>query len=408
MQNNIFAFVEPSFYGVKYVEYTKKLGYKILVIVSNKENPKKYGYEEEYDYLIECDVRDKEEIYKSIKSFKYFNHIIGLLPATDYATPNTCWVAEKIGLKTMNYQAAIAARNKDIARELFTKYNVPSPKYKAVKTYDEAKKFIDLTGYPVVLKPTNAASSQFVMLISDQLQLASAFNELYAFKETYMGFKVKDIYLIEEFMHGQEYSIELFLKNGDSKFIEVTKKLKTKPPFFAETGHIIPAPITNKDSFIEIAEKGAKALGIYDGPLHIEVIDTNEGLKIVEINGRPGGDEITSQLIPLSFGINIFQNTVFNYLNKDLKLEKKRHKYSMITYIFAHKNGILSDIRGLDKVQELEFVHKIQLNTSIGESVKTPENSDDRLGYVIFSSNSYQSLIENKKAIENLIEIAVK
>ena len=81
----------------------------------------------------------------------------------------------------MNYQAAIAARNKDIARELFTKYNVPSPKYKAVKTYDEAKKFIDLTGYPVVLKPTNAASSQFVMLISDQLQLASAFNELYGF-----------------------------------------------------------------------------------------------------------------------------------------------------------------------------------------------------------------------------------
>lgn len=53
-------------------------------------------------------------------------------------------------------------------------------------------------------------------------------------------------------------------------------------------------------------------------------------------------------------------------------------------------------------------MHKIQLNTSIGESVKTPENSDDRLDYVIFSSNSYQSLIENKKAIENLIEIAVK
>ena len=80
----------------------------------------------------------------------------------------------------------------------------------------------------------------------------------------------------------------------------------------------------------------------------------------------------------------------------------------MITYIFAHNNGILSDIHGLDEVQKLEFVHKVQINISIGESVRTPENSDDRLGYVIFSSNSYQSLIENKKTIENLIDIVVK
>lgn len=30
MQDKIFAFVEPSFYGVKYVEYTKRLVTKFL------------------------------------------------------------------------------------------------------------------------------------------------------------------------------------------------------------------------------------------------------------------------------------------------------------------------------------------------------------------------------------------
>lgn len=43
MQDKIFAFVEPSFYGVKYVEYTKRLGYKILVIVNDSTNPITYG-----------------------------------------------------------------------------------------------------------------------------------------------------------------------------------------------------------------------------------------------------------------------------------------------------------------------------------------------------------------------------
>lgn len=205
MQDKIFAFVEPSFYGVKYVEYTKRLGYKILVIVNDSTNPITYGYSNDYDYLITCDIRNKEDIYNAIKSFKYSDKIIGLLPATDYATPNACWVANKLGLKSMGYQSAIAARNKNIARDLFLKFNVPSPKYKAIRSYEEAKEFADLIGYPLVLKPTNTASSQFVSLIHNQSQLKSSLEELLNFKESYMGFKVNDIFLIEEFMRGLNY-----------------------------------------------------------------------------------------------------------------------------------------------------------------------------------------------------------
>lgn len=407
MQDKIFAFVEPSFYGVKYVEYTKRLGYKILVIVNDSTNPITYGYSNDYDYLITCDIRNKEDIYNAIKSFKYSDKIIGLLPATDYATPNACWVANKLGLKSMGYQSAIAARNKNIARDLFLKFNVPSPKYKAIRSYEEAKEFADLIGYPLVLKPTNTASSQFVSLIHNQSQLKSSLEELLNFKESYMGFKVNDIFLIEEFMRGQEYSIELFLNSGKTEFLEVTKKLKSKPPYFVELGHIIPAPIDNKSEFAKIAENGAKALGIENGPLHIEVIDTIDGLKIVEINGRPGGDEITSQLIPLSFGVNIFQNTIFNYLGENLKFEKSRQKYSMIYYFTAHKNGKLKKIHGLEKIKQLKFVNTVRLNVSLGDSVRIPENSDDRLGYITFYSDSYNSLIKNKKAIEETLKIEI-
>ncbi len=63
-------------------------------------------------------------------------------------------------------------------------------------------------------------------------------------------------------MRGQEYSIELFLNSGKTEFLEVTKKLKSKPPYFVELSHIIPAPIDNKSEVAKIAENGAKALGI--------------------------------------------------------------------------------------------------------------------------------------------------
>lgn len=404
---NIFAFVEPSFYGVKYVEHTKSLGYEILVIVNDKSNPEYYGYEGKYDYLIECDIKKKESIYDALKNFKNFKNLIGLLPATDYATPNTCWVAEKLGFKTMSYDSALAARNKDIARDLFYKNNVPSPKYKTVKTYKEAVDFTNMVGFPIVLKPTNAASSQFVTLIQNKEELHKEFNNIQEFNETYMGFKVRNEYLVEEYMSGQEYSIEVFLEDGCTKFLEITKKLKTNPPFFVEKGHILPIPLSNKEDFMNIAEKGSKALGINNGPLHIEVIDNEGQLKIVEINGRPAGDEITSKLIPLSFGINIFQNTIFNYLEKDLKLTKSKNDYSMNLYIFADKVGTLNNIVGVDKIKELDFVSDVNITSNTGSKVHPPKNSDDRLGYIIFTGQTYEELMKNKENIENIIEINI-
>ncbi|HCY7803978.1 TPA: phosphoribosylamine--glycine ligase, partial [Staphylococcus aureus] len=90
-----------------------------------------------------------------------------------------------------------------------------------------------------------------------------------------------------------------------------------------------------------------------------------------------------------------------------LKFEKSRQKYSMIYYFTAHKNGKLKKIHGLEKIKQLEFVNTVRLNVSLGDSVRIPENSDDRLGYITFYSDSYNSLIKNKKAIEETLKIEI-
>ncbi|MBS6514462.1 MAG: phosphoribosylamine--glycine ligase, partial [Staphylococcus aureus] len=62
---------------------------------------------------------------------------------------------------------------------------------------------------------------------------------------------------------------------------------------------------------------------------------------------------------------------------------------------------------GLEKIKQLEFVNTVRLNVSLGDSVRIPENSDDRLGYITFYSDSYNSLIKNKKAIEETLKIEI-
>lgn len=44
------------------------------------------------------------------------------------------------------------------------------------------------------------------------------------FKVTYMDFKVREEYLVEEYLEGQEFSVEIFLENSEPSFAVVTEK----------------------------------------------------------------------------------------------------------------------------------------------------------------------------------------
>ncbi|MBA1394097.1 hypothetical protein EQ500_09535, partial [Lactobacillus sp. XV13L] len=58
--------VEPSFYGVDFVKSAKNKGCEVICIVSNINNPEKYGYEGLYDDLIIADIRDDQSILTAI------------------------------------------------------------------------------------------------------------------------------------------------------------------------------------------------------------------------------------------------------------------------------------------------------------------------------------------------------
>lgn len=315
-KQKIVALVEPSHYGVMFAQAAYDMGCKVISIASSKENPQKYGYEGIYHDLIIADIRDVESLYDAIKNSTYADKLDALIPATDYASHITAKVAERLGLRGIPYEAAMKARNKDLARDAYERKGIPSAKYRKVKTKDEAMKGAGEIGYPIVLKPTNAASSQNVFFINDPNELNHAMDKMFEFKTTYMNFGVRDEYLIEEYIDGQEFSVEIFLKEGDILFATVTEKTTSELPYFVETLHTMPTSIytDRQKEIIDTAASAMKALGIMDGPSHVEVKLSSKGPKIIEVNGRPGGDNISSDLLIHALGVNIFRATIGYYL----------------------------------------------------------------------------------------------
>lgn len=403
MNKKIIAFIEPSFYGVSFVKAALDLGHKIIVIVPGEEEPRKYGYDKMYDDLIIADIRDEESILEAIKKSKYYGKLDALIPATDYVLHITSRVAEKLGLKCMQYEAAEKARNKDLARESYAKHNVPSVRFKKVRNYSEAKEAIKEIGFPVVVKPANCASSQNVFYVENYSNLENAVNNIINLKTTYMGFDVKEEFLIEEYIKGQEFSVELFLKDKKKLFAAVTEKVTSQLPYFVETAHVLPTSVyeDRKDEIIQVAVLAANSLGIYDGPTHVEIRISKTGPKIIELNGRPGGDNISSDLLPNALGVDVFKSTINYYLDNEVNMIPTKCKATSIAYLTAEKDGIVSKINGLNNLENNRDLIRYDVSVKPGDRVQIPQSSDDRLGYVIVKGDTPK---EAKKIAADLIE----
>lgn len=396
-------FVEPLFYGVHIIKEAKKMNHFTVAIVSSSENPKEFGYTDYYDDFIIADTKDGNSIYQAIISSKYRDIFDALIPATDYVTVATAEAAELLSTKGTPYCAAICARNKDKAKEVFMNKNIPTAHYCKVSDIDEAISAINQIGYPVVLKPSNACGSQNVFFIEKKADLIEAFKKIDQFEMSYLDYKINKEYLIEEFLSGPEFSVELFIKDCEILFAEVTEKITTDPPYFVELFHVFPSSVMDDKSqeMIALCHKAVLAVGFVDGPTHVEVKYTKTGPKIIEINGRPGGDNITSDLIYNAYGVNIFKEMVHLYLGEDLNLVKKFHKASSVGYISADKRGVFKELKGLHKVIKNGSVTRYEIEATPFMSVDIPKESDDRLGYIIVTEKNSK---EAKKSIQSLIQ----
>ncbi|MCG7409276.1 ATP-grasp domain-containing protein [Paenibacillus sp. ACRRX] len=401
------AFVEPSFYGVSFVKAAFEQGHRVISIVSSPNNPQKYGYEGIYHDLIVADIRDEESLYQAIVQSPYADQLDALIPATDYASHLTAKVAERLGLKGVPFEAALKSRNKDLAREAYAEHRVPSAAFRKVRTFEEAAAAAADIGYPIVLKPTNCASSQHVYFISSVNELQAAMDVIVEFKVSYMDFKVREEYLVEQYLEGPEFSVELFVSEGVPLFSVVTEKTTSPLPYFVEVLHTLPTSVhtDREDEIVHTAVKALRAIGITNGPSHVEVKLTSDGARIIEVNGRPGGDNISSDLLVQALGVDIFEATVNFYLDNPIAIQRKHERAAAIAYVTAEREGIFANLKGLESWSQHPSVVRYQISVSPGEIISPAKSSDDRLGYVITVGDTPQEAKELALSLVNSLQI---
>lgn len=300
-------------------------------------------------------------------------------------------INDEMHLHGISKEVAIRATNKHQMRKAFEEYGAPSPKSYVTVSADAAwDVFCEIFVTDAILKPSRNSGSRGIAKVTRGIDKAS-FIKLYerAYKES-RDYSV----LIEEFIEGPEFSVEIIIWNGVPHILAVTDKLTTGAPYFVELGHNQPS-VYPKDIVISLKEaaiKGVKALGLDYCAAHAELKIQNGKAYLMEIGARLGGDFISTELVHLSTGIDMVAAAVNVSLGIQPDLVPKENQKGACIRYFTPDSGKLTGIENTDILND-PHVYAADIYVKEGDDIPEVKSSLDRSGHVIVTEESAESAI---------------
>lgn len=362
------------------IQKAKKMG---LYVAVADFNPKAVSIPYA-DKFYEVSTIDEEGIYQAAKDFRA-DGIMTL--ATDMPMRSVAFATSKLGLTGITYDTAVKATDKGEMIKAFETSGVEHPWYFILPEPDALKEIEDRITYPCISKPVDNAGSRGVMLIHSHAELKEAIE--YSSSNGRKGGVI-----IEEYLQGNEVSVEIMVIDGDVYVLQVTDKLTTGAPHFVEMGHSQPSRLEKKDIVLikDLAVRAVKAVGIKDGPAHVEIMLTEDGPKMIELGARMGGDCITTHLVPLSTGIDMVKATIQIALGETPDIEPKLEKGSAIRFLDA-PSGTITAFSGVEEARAVDGVVEVTLTKQVGELSGSIDSSTDRLGYVVAQADTAEDAV---------------
>ena len=200
-------------------------------------------------------------------------------------------VRERFGIDGMSAEAARNFRDKGRMKDLFAEAGVPCARHGRVHSEEEARRFAEAIGYPLVYKPLEGAGARSTYRIDTAEQLRDALR--IAPPSTTAPI------LIEEHIVGDEHSFEGVSVDGRLVWHSLTHYRPT-PLEVLRNGWIqwsilLPREVDDPryDDIRAEAARALEVLGMRTGLCHLEWFRRNDGtIAISEVAARPPGAQI--------------------------------------------------------------------------------------------------------------------
>jgi biotin carboxylase len=209
-------------------------------------------------------------------------------------------------------------RDKKIQQELIKKRGLRSVRQSCGSKFEEVEHFLKTQPFPLVLKPVESAGSDGVKLCHSFEDAKEHFHLL--MKSQMVNGGACGAVLCQEFLRGREYVVDHVSRDGKHKtmMVWVYDKRPANGSQFVYFG-CVPIDVNSPEARILIpyVRRVLDSLDIKNGPSHAEVMMSNDGPCLVEMNCRAhGGDGNWRSLeVSLNGGYSQVESTVDSFLD---------------------------------------------------------------------------------------------
>jgi biotin carboxylase len=305
----------------------------------------------------------------------------GVLPAV-YAN-------KKRGLKCYDPEEVKYFTDKGYMRQRWKEHGVKQPEFFVCSNAEEIAAAVHKIGFPCIVKPCMMWGSRGVSKVNSEADIAFA-------TKFAMDNARGNRYIVEEFMDGVEVSIEGLFKDGKAYILAKADKELQRHENYRVTVQInyeaaLPDVVLKEiDALVSAA---GKAMGFVSGALHAECMVTPQGVKMIEMAGRPGGGHIFGAIVESVSGVSMPQALTQILLGEEIDPSARFSRGACYKF-FNAPDGIFESVSGIEEAKNIPGVIDIGFTMTPGTVVHAMDHGANRPGFVVTQGENRNHAIE--------------
>ena len=305
-------------------------------------------------------------------------------------------VSEMLGLPCyIDYQTAQNVSDKLFMKRIFWENDIPTSRYVETRELDWEK--IRSLRYPLVVKPVDAYSSKGVRKVWNDAELELRFREAAQISRT-------GGVIVEEFVSGEEISVDVYVKNGKAHLLCVSnsEKIADADRFIIFRGRYpVEASARIMEKIQTVAQQIADAFGLVDSPMLIQMINDGENVSVLEFCARTGGN-MKYLLIKRACGFDVIKAVIDLTLGREVELDLREpeSKYIVNDFIYCQP-GDYDRMEGFEELLAEGVITDYCSLRPRGMKIFGVSSSSDRIaGFTVQADSLEEFNRKHRQAVE--------
>jgi biotin carboxylase len=365
------------------------------------------------DHLLTLPFNDPATAATLMREYVRTRPIDAVVPVDDATTVVAAAIGRALGLRANAPAAVSATRDKQSMRETLARAGIRQPGFVVASTADDPQVVAAGARYPCVLKPLMLSASRGVIRADTEADLVAAWQRVSAIlaepEVQALGEGARKI-LVEDFVPGIEVALEGMLTDGRLTTLAIFDKPDPLDgPFFEETIYVTPSRLSaaTQKAIADCAAQAAGALGLSDGPIHVELRINDSGPWLIELAARSIGG-LCSRTLSFGTGMSLEEIILRHALGWPIASLERERSAAGVMMIPIPRGGILERVNGLEAARAAPGIEGVTISMHQGQPIAPLPEGSAYLGFIFSRATTPAEAEASLRRAHALLEFTIR